>query len=143
MITFHNRFAYRDCTHLFFQKHDILLLLSPVCHVFGKFWPSVQRFSFRVGHKFLKMLHLPVALYGCETWSPTLREEHRLKVFKNRFLRRIFGRKMDEVTGEWWKLQNEEHHNLYSPLDISRQIKSSKCFTCQLFCMGVKLGLPH
>jgi hypothetical protein len=43
---------------------------------------------------------MPVVLYGCETWSPTLREEHRLRVFENRVLR-IFGLKRDEVTGEW------------------------------------------
>jgi hypothetical protein len=49
-----------------------------------------------------------VVLYGCETWSLTLREEHRLKVFENRVLRRIFGPKNDEVTGEFRKLHNEE-----------------------------------
>jgi hypothetical protein len=54
-----------------------------------------------------------MVLYGYETWSPTLREEHRLKVFENRELRRIFGPKRDEVTGGWRKLQNEELHNLY------------------------------
>jgi hypothetical protein len=48
-----------------------------------------------------KTIILPVILYGCETWSLTLREEHRLRVFKNRVLRRIFGPKMDEVTGGW------------------------------------------
>jgi hypothetical protein len=45
---------------------------------------------------------------GCETWSHTLREERRLRMFENRLLRRIFGRKMDELTGEWRKLHNEE-----------------------------------
>jgi hypothetical protein len=49
-----------------------------------------------------------------ETWSLTLREEHRLRVFENRVLRRIFGPKRDEVTGGWRKLHNEELHNLYS-----------------------------
>jgi hypothetical protein len=49
---------------------------------------------------------LPVVLYRCETWSLTLREEHRLRVFENRVLRRIFGPKRDEVTGEWRKLHN-------------------------------------
>jgi hypothetical protein len=56
---------------------------------------------------------LPVVLYGCETWSLTLREEHRLRVFENRVLRRIFGPKRDEVIGGWRKLHNEELHNLY------------------------------
>jgi hypothetical protein len=59
-----------------------------------------------------------------ETWSLTLREEHRLRVFENRVLRRIFGPRMDEVTEEWRKLHNEELHNLYSSPDIIRQIKS-------------------
>jgi hypothetical protein len=65
-----------------------------------------------------------VVLYGCETWSLTLREEHRLRVFENRVLRRIFGLKRDEVTGGWRKLHNEELHNLYSSPSINRMIKS-------------------
>jgi hypothetical protein len=69
---------------------------------------------------------LPVVLYGCETWSLTLREEHRLKVFENRVLRRIFGLKMDEVTGEWIKLHNEELCDLYSSPSIIRIIKSRR-----------------
>jgi hypothetical protein len=71
-----------------------------------------------------KTIILPVVLYGCETWSLTLREEHRLRLFENRVLRRIFGPKRNEVTGEWRKLHNEELHNLYSSLDIIRQVKS-------------------
>jgi hypothetical protein len=55
-----------------------------------------------------------VVLYWCETWSLTLREEHRLRVFENRVLRRIFGPKRDEVTVEWRKLHNEELCDLYS-----------------------------
>jgi hypothetical protein len=55
-----------------------------------------------------------VVLYGYETWSLTLKEEHRLRVFENRVLRRIFGPKRDEVTGEWRKLHNEELRDLYS-----------------------------
>jgi hypothetical protein len=68
---------------------------------------------------------LPV-LYGCETWSLTLREEHRLRVFENRVLRRIFGPKGDEVMGERRKLHSGELHNLYSSPDIIRQIKSRR-----------------
>jgi hypothetical protein len=64
-------------------------------------------------------------LYGCETWSLTLREEHRLRVFENRVLRRIFGPKRDEVTGEWRKLDNEELRDLCSP-SIIRIIKSKR-----------------
>jgi hypothetical protein len=53
-------------------------------------------------------------VYGCETWSLTLREEHKLRVFKNRVLRRIFGPKRDKVMGEWRKLHSKEFHDLYS-----------------------------
>jgi hypothetical protein len=67
-----------------------------------------------------------MVLYGCETWSLTLREEHRLRVFENRVLRRIFGPKRDEVTGDWRKLPNEELHNLYSSPNIIRMIKSKR-----------------
>jgi hypothetical protein len=67
-----------------------------------------------------------VVLYGCETWSLKLREEHRLKVFENRVLRRIFGPKKDVVTGEWRKLHNEELRDLYSSPSIIRIIKSSR-----------------
>jgi hypothetical protein len=69
---------------------------------------------------------VPVVFYGCETWSLTVREEHRLSVFENRVLRRIFGPKRDEVTGEWRKLHNGELHNLYLSTDIIRQIKSRR-----------------
>jgi chemotaxis methyl-accepting protein methylase len=55
---------------------------------------------------------LPAVLYGGETWSLTLREEHRLRVFENRVLRRIFGPKKDDVIRVWRKLHNEELHNL-------------------------------
>jgi hypothetical protein len=66
----------------------------------------------------------PVVLYGCETWSLTLREEHRLRVFENRVLRRIFGPKRDVVTGEWRRLHNEERNDLYSSPNIIWVIKS-------------------
>ena len=57
--------------------------------------------------KIFRTINLPVVLYGCETWSLILREEHRLKLFENRLLRRIFGPRRDEVTGEWRKLHNK------------------------------------
>jgi hypothetical protein len=67
-----------------------------------------------------------MALYKCETWSLTLREEHRLRVFENRMLRRIFSPKTDEVTGDWRNLHNVELHNLYSSPNIIRMIKSRR-----------------
>jgi hypothetical protein len=72
--------------------------------------------------KIYKTRILPVVFYGCETLSLTLREEHRLGVFENRVLRRIFGPKRDEVTGGWRKLHNEELHGLYSSPSIVRVI---------------------
>jgi hypothetical protein len=69
---------------------------------------------------------LPVVLYGCETWSLTLREEQRLRVFGNRVLRRIFGPKRDEATGEWRRLHNGELNDLYSSPSIIRVIKSRR-----------------
>jgi hypothetical protein len=63
-----------------------------------------------------------VVLYGCEIWSLILREEHRLRVFENRVLKRIFGPKRDEVTGGWGKLHNEELHNLYYSPRVIRKI---------------------
>ncbi|KAJ4441567.1 hypothetical protein ANN_11423 [Periplaneta americana] len=73
-----------------------------------------------------KTVILPVLLYGYETWTLTLREEHRLRVFENKVLRKIFGAKRDEVTGEWRKLHNTELHALYSSPDIIRNIKSRR-----------------
>ncbi|KAJ4446228.1 hypothetical protein ANN_12922 [Periplaneta americana] len=73
-----------------------------------------------------KTVVLPVVLYGCETWTLTLRAEHRLRVFKNKVLRKIFGSKRDEVTGEWRKLHNAEVHALYPSPDIIRNIKSRR-----------------
>jgi hypothetical protein len=76
-------------------------------------------------HKY-KTIILPEVLYGCETSSLKLREEHRLRMFENRVLRRIFGPERDEVTGGWRKLHNEELHNLYTSPSIIRMIKSRR-----------------
>jgi hypothetical protein len=69
---------------------------------------------------------LPVVLYGCETRSLTLREEHRLRVSENRVLWRMFGPKRNDVIAGWRQLQIEELHNLYSSLDIIRMVKSRR-----------------
>jgi hypothetical protein len=87
---------------------------------------SSRLLSRNVKIKIYKTTILPVVLYGCETWSLTLREEHRLRVFENRVLRRIFRPKRDEVTGGWRKLHNEELHGLYFSSSIIRVIKSRK-----------------
>jgi hypothetical protein len=87
---------------------------------------SSRLLSRNVMVKIYKTIILPFVLYGCETLSLTLREENRLRVFENRVLRRIFGPKRDEVTGEWRKLHSEELHILYSSPDIIRQVKSRR-----------------
>ena len=74
--------------------------------------------------KIYRTIILPVVLYGCETWSLTLREERSLRVFENRVLRTVFGPKRDEVTGEGRKLHNEELNDLYSLPNIVRVVKS-------------------
>ena len=85
---------------------------------------------------------LPIVLYGCETWSLTLREEHWLRVFENRVLRRVFGPKRDEVTGEWRKLHNEKLSDLYSLPNIVRVAKSRRVrWTGHVACMGEGRGV--
>jgi hypothetical protein len=84
-------------------------------------------YDFRVKLFITVLIHLSsVVLHGCETWSLTLREEHRLRVFEIRVLRRIFGPKRDKVRGDWTKLHNEELQNLYFPPSIIRIIKSRR-----------------
>jgi len=68
--------------------------------------------------KIYRTIILPVVLYGCETWSLTLREERKLRVFENMVLRRIFGPRRDEITGEWRRLHNEELNDFYSSPNI-------------------------
>jgi hypothetical protein len=72
------------------------------------------------------IITVPVVLYGCETWSLTLRKEQRLRVFENRVLRRVFGPKWDKVTGEWRRLHNEELNDVYSSPNIIRVINSRR-----------------
>jgi hypothetical protein len=73
-----------------------------------------------------KTIILPVVLYGCETTSLALREEHRLRVLENRVLRRIFRPRSDEVMGEWRKLHNEELCDFYSSPSIIGMVKSRR-----------------
>jgi len=76
--------------------------------------------------KICRTIILPIVLYGCETWSLTLREERRLRAYENRVLRRIIGPRRDEVTGERIKLHNEDLNDLYSSPNIVRVIKSGR-----------------
>ena len=99
--------------------------------------------------KIYRTIILPVVLYGCETWSPTLRDERSQKVFENRVLRRIFGSKRDGVTGEWRKLHNEELNDLYCSPIFFRVIKSRMTWAGHVARMGerevqyrVLVGMP-
>jgi hypothetical protein len=86
--------------------------------------------------KIHKTVILPVVLYGYETWSLTLWEEHRLRVFENRVLRRIFGPEREEDES-WRKLHNDELHDLYSSPNIVRVIKSRRMrWAGHVACMG-------
>ena len=76
--------------------------------------------------KIYRTIILPVVLYGCEAWSLTLREERKLRVLENMVLRRIFGPRRDEVTGEWRRLHSEKLSDLYSSPNIVRVIKSRR-----------------
>jgi hypothetical protein len=86
--------------------------------------------------KIHKTVILPLVLYGCETWSPTLKEVHRLRVFESRVLRRIFGPKREE-DGSCRKLHNDEFHDLYSSPNIVRVIKARRMrWAGHVACMG-------
>ena len=84
---------------------------------------------------------LPVVLYGCETWSLTLREKFRLRFFEDKVLRKIFGPRRNEVTGEWRRLHNEELLALYFSTNIIRVMKSrKKRWAGHVACMGDTRG---
>ena len=89
-----------------------------------------------------RTITLPVVFYGCETWSRTLREERKLRLFENMVLRRIFGPKRNEVTGKWRRLHNEELNDLYSSPNIVWVIKSRRMrWAGHVACMGEERGV--
>jgi len=89
------------------------------------FKPCIPEYtSNNIEIKIYRTIILPVVLYGCETWSLTLKEERRLMLFENKVLRRIFGPKRVDVTGEWRELHHEELIDLYSASSIIRVMKS-------------------
>ena len=87
---------------------------------------SSRLLSKKLKVKTYKTIILPVVLYGCGTSSLTLREEHRLRVFENKVLRKIFVAERDEITGEWRKLHNAELYALYYSPNIIRNLKSRR-----------------
>ena len=92
--------------------------------------------------KIYRNIILSVVLYGCETWSHTLREERRLRVFENMVLRRIFEPKRDEVTRVWRKLHTEELNDLYSSSNIVRVLKSrSMKWAGHIACIWERIGI--
>ena len=92
--------------------------------LFGAESLSSSLLSKNIKVKIYRIIILPVVLYGCETWSLTLREERRLRVFENRVLRKMFRPTKDEVRGGWRRLHNENLYDLYSSPNIIRVIKS-------------------
>ena len=122
--------AYKHLSNYNHKMHNIYSL-----HIFTIF--LLQNSKIKV----YRSIILPVALYGCETWSLTLRKERRLRVFEKRVLMRIFGPKRHEVTGEWRKLCNEELNDLYSSPNIVQVIKLRMRWAGRVACMGERRGV--
>ena len=124
-------------------KYQWKVTLWKLCEILfsdtGNVYPNIALFRnmYRCSY-----IILPAALYGCETWSVTLREEHRLRVFENRVLRKIFGPKREKVTGGWRKIHIEALHYLYSSTNIIRMIKS-KWSRCEGHVARVGRGNMH
>jgi hypothetical protein len=99
------------------------LKLRNACYNSGQNPWSCSLISKNLKIKIYRTTILPVVLYGCETWSLTLRQKRRLRVSGNNVLRRVFGPMWDEETGEWSKLHNDELNDLYSLPNIVREVK--------------------
>jgi hypothetical protein len=124
----------QNCRH---EEINSILYSGNACYHSVQSPQSSSLLSKNVKVKIYKTIILPVVLYGCETWPLTLSEEHRLKVFEKRMLKRIFEPQRDEVMREWRKLHSEELHNLYSSPDIIRQMKSRRMrWAGHVACMG-------
>jgi hypothetical protein len=92
--------------------------------------------------KIYRTVIFPVVLYGCETWSPTLREGHKLRVFENVVLRKIFGPKEDEVTGDWRRLLNEEFHDFSFVPNVAWVVKRRRMrWVGHVACMETRRGV--
>jgi hypothetical protein len=108
------------------EEIESRLKLGNSCYFSVQNLLSSSLLSKNLKFKIYRTIIMPVVLYGCETWSLTLREERRLTVFGNRVWRRVFGPKRDEVTGEWRKLHNEDFSDLYSLPNIVLVVKSRR-----------------
>ena len=118
------------------SSHDICFIYAHLFDFFSSF------LSENLNIKIYRITILPAVLYGCETWSLTLREERRLRVYENRVLGRIFGAMRDEVTGEWRKLHNEELNDLYwSPIIVRVTISRIMRWAGHVARMGEKRGV--
>ena len=102
----------------------LVLNMGNACYYSHEKILSSRFLSKKLKVKTYETIILPVVMYCCETWSLTLKEEHRLRVFENKVLRKIFGAMKDEITGEWRKLHNAALHALYSSPNIIRSLKS-------------------
>ena len=119
--------AQRDCfVRRLEQEIKVRLKSGNACYHSVQNLLSSRLLSKNLQIKLYRTIILPVVSYGCETWSLTVREERKLRVFENVVLRRIFGPRRDEVTGEWKRLHNEELNDLYSSPNIVRVIKSRR-----------------